>query len=128
MEGNELNAVALADGRRSVARHPRIGIGVAEPGLPTVVDITPQLGLEAANPVLARQDEKSRVVRIGQRNVGANQIVDRGAVYELRERVPFDADFLLEEPLRREDDGAVAGRAELLAGGTKVGDTVRRTG
>src|SRR5262250_1250333 len=82
MEGNELNAVALADGGRGVARHPRIGVGVAEPGLPTVVDITPQLGLEAANPVLARQNEKSRVVRIGQRNVGTNQIVDRGAVDE----------------------------------------------
>src|SRR6516162_6568576 len=73
MERNELNAVALADGGRGVTRHPRIGVGVAEPGLPTVVDITLQLGLEAANPVLARQDEKSRVVRIGQRNVGANQ-------------------------------------------------------
>jgi hypothetical protein len=80
MEGHELNAVALADGGRGVARHPRIGVGVAEPGLPTVVDITLELGLEAANPVLARQDEKSRLVRIGQRNVGANQIVDRGGI------------------------------------------------
>src|SRR5215467_5088496 len=53
VERNELNAVARADGVRGVARHPRIGVGVAEPGLPTVVDITLQLGLEAANPVAA---------------------------------------------------------------------------
>src|SRR5262249_20640623 len=69
MEWNELNAVTRPDGGRGVARYPRIGVGVAEPGLPAVVDKTLQLGLEAANPVAARQDEKSRVVRIGQRNV-----------------------------------------------------------
>src|SRR6266436_7412889 len=80
MERNELNAVARADGGRGVARHPRIGVGVAEPGLPTVVEITLQLALEAANPVAARQDEKSGPVRVGQRNVGANQIVDRGGI------------------------------------------------
>src|SRR6516165_4685900 len=46
MERNELNAVAGADGGRGVARHPRIGVGVAEPGLPTIVDVTLELGLE----------------------------------------------------------------------------------
>src|SRR5262249_46874853 len=51
MERNELDAVAPTDGGRGVARHPRIGVGVAEPGLPTVVDKTLELGLEAANPV-----------------------------------------------------------------------------
>src|SRR5262249_2495207 len=120
MERNELNAVALADG----GRHPRIRVGVAEPGLPAVVDVTLELGLEAANSVLARQDEKARVVRIGQRNVGADQIVDRGGIYEPRLGVPFHADFPLHELLRLEDDAAVGERAELVAGGRQIRDHV----
>ena len=77
MKRDELDDVAGDDGRRGVACDPRVRVGVAERGLPVVRDIAVQAGLEAANPIAARHEEKSGIVRIGERHVGALEVVHR---------------------------------------------------
>src|SRR6266511_4466803 len=125
MKRNELNAVAREDGRRRVAGNPSVGIGVAKPGLPIVGQIALQFSLEPANCVAARQDEKSGSVRVGQRNMGALEVIDGDRTQEMRECLAYDADFIVYEFLWRQNHGAVVERAELVARGGQIRDHVR---
>src|SRR6185437_17037121 len=87
-------------------------------------DVSGQVGFETTNSVAARQDEKSGVVRVGERNVRAIKLVNRGSVQKPRQHVPFDADLLVLELLRIENNGAVIQRTELVARGRQIRDAV----
>ena len=104
IERHELDAVARKDGRRGGAGNTSVGVGVAQPGLPIVGQITLQLGLEATDAVGSRQDEEAGPVRVGQRYVVPVELVARRREQQVRQCIPFDADLVVDEFLRREDD------------------------
>src|SRR5437660_10354120 len=120
MVWNQLNAVAYSNGRRGVAGHPSIGVGVAEPGLPLVGHIPLELGFQPVHRVASRQYEETGIVRVGQRNICPDQLVHRSGKEQPWQDVPFDTDFLVYEFLRCENKRTARERAELVAGGRKI--------
>jgi hypothetical protein len=90
IERNELDAIARHDRRRRRACHAGIGIGVTKCRLPVGVHVTVQGCLEAMNAVSPRQDEKSRIVRVRQRNIVSFEVIHRRRVKQARIDVPFD--------------------------------------
>ncbi len=126
VERHELDAVARDDRRRCGAGHARIGVCVAKPRLPLIGHVALHLSLEAADLILAGQDEETGIVRVRQGNVGTLQVVDSGRPKKLRQSLPFNADFCALELLRSKDDGAAGQRAELITRSRQVGDHVRR--
>ena len=101
-----------------------VGVGIAQGGLPIAADVALLLRFEAPNSVFAGHDEEPGIVRVRQRHIGAIEIIYGRAEEQAREYVPFDADLLILEFLRRERYRAAGQRAELIARGREVRDAV----
>ena len=64
-----MDAVTRHDRRRCGAYHARVGVGIAESGLPIGRDVTGERRLEALDFVAAREDKESRIAGVWEGDV-----------------------------------------------------------
>lgn len=124
--GHQLDAVAGNDRGRGVAGDARIRVGIAECGLPIRHGIAGHGGLDAADFIRPAREEQAVAAGIGDRHIGAVELIHRRGELQFRQDIPLRADLGVLELLRRQQKRARRQGRELVARSGQIGDAVSR--